>query len=280
MQAGGIIGRLVGAQLQLDHPQVSEAHALVSLRNRCLRLLALRRWFEVNGKRSADALLMAGQRVRLAPDVLLDVLEVVVDAPALALVWDGGLVELSQSVYTLDSGNPAALATGAAEPTEGAIWSTGTGYRARVDGGVLDLIPGTELRHRGQRFLVKELASLHAGSTTGDAAGLDPAIRIVLRHDTVHLFRSGRPPATLSGILARIVSEVGAMGAPAPWDVPAKQIWRRGSARIRRQNWDRNMRRLRAKLREANVRQDLVRADGRGNVELYLLPGDELVDEM
>ncbi len=39
---GGLIGRLPGAALRLDDPLVSEAHALVSLRGRKLKLLALR----------------------------------------------------------------------------------------------------------------------------------------------------------------------------------------------------------------------------------------------
>ena len=43
--------------------------------------------------------------------------------------------------------------------------------------------------------------------------------------------------------------------------------------------WDRALRRLRRGLDEASVREDLVRVDGHGNIELLLLSGDGVVDE-
>jgi hypothetical protein len=70
------------------------------------------------------------------------------------------------------------------------------------------------------------------------------------------------------------------MGRPAPWEAVAQEVW--GSDHDTywlRANWDRTLRRLRHHLRAAGVREDLVRADGRGNIELYLHRGDTVVDE-
>ena len=46
--SGDIIGRIWGAALRLDDPQISEAHALVSMRGTALKLLALRGRFVVD----------------------------------------------------------------------------------------------------------------------------------------------------------------------------------------------------------------------------------------
>ena len=61
----------------------------------------------------------------------------------------------------------------------------------------------------------------------------------------------------------------------------APQLWPAHSCdRIqRRRSWDSLIRRLRIKLREAGIREELVRNDGHGNVELFLLPADLIVDE-
>jgi hypothetical protein len=46
-----------------------------------------------------------------------------------------------------------------------------------------------------------------------------------------------------------------------------------------RRRWDVHLGRLRAKLREARIREDLVRPDGRGNLELVLAPRDVVEDQ-
>lgn len=51
---GDILGRLPTAAVRLNDPRISEAHALVSLRGRTLRLLALRGRFAVAGGVTSD----------------------------------------------------------------------------------------------------------------------------------------------------------------------------------------------------------------------------------
>jgi pSer/pThr/pTyr-binding forkhead associated (FHA) protein len=50
LYVGDIVGRTWSAAVRIDDPDVSEAHALVSLRGERLWLLALRRRFTVSGK--------------------------------------------------------------------------------------------------------------------------------------------------------------------------------------------------------------------------------------
>ncbi len=61
----------------------------------------------------------------------------------------------------------------------------------------------------------------------------------------------------------------------APWYVVAGEIWpRTRDLKVLRRNWDQCLNRLRKKLREGGIRDNLVNADGTGNIELFLLPGD------
>ncbi len=69
---GDLIGRLASADVVISDPRVSEAHALVSLRRRSLRLLGLRGALSVGG-REVDV-------VTLAPGVRVDLAEASLDA--------------------------------------------------------------------------------------------------------------------------------------------------------------------------------------------------------
>ncbi len=279
---GGIVGRLSSAALRLDDPRVSEAHALVSRRGSELKLLALRRWFEVDGERSAEVTLQEGQHIRLAPGVSLTVTDVQIASASLILrgLCDGPR-ELEAGVNVLvERDGGIALEPGYSEPCRGTIWSTSTGWAARIDDGpAIDLTLGLRLEVGSTSLRVVGRTARASASTVG-GFDLDPPLRIVLRHDTVHLFRTGNPPVVLNGVPARILSEVALIGVPVPWEVAAREVWTEDRPRhVLRTNWDRNNRSLRRKLKKATIRTDLVRADGRGNVELFLLPGDLVIDE-
>lgn len=279
--AGGIIGRMAGAALSLRDARVSEAHALVSLRGSELRLLALRRWFEVDGERSSEVALRPGQRIGLAPGCVLEVTDVCVADEVLAI---GGLgpepVPLEASVYSLVERGALALVAGFEESALGHVWSTGSGWALQLAGEpAVDLRPGLTFEAAGASLYVTT-APVPSSHTTIQGDHYDAPLQIVLRHDTVHLHREGRPSAVINGVPARILSEVALLRTPVPWEVAAAEVYRgETDRRVLRQNWDRNLRTLRARLREQGVRADLVRPDGKGNVELFLLPGDTVVDD-
>lgn len=277
--AGGMIGRSSAASLQIRDSRVSEAHAMVSLRGPELKLLALRRWFTVDGERASEAVLEPGQQIGLAPEVSLEVRDVHVADHCLALDGiAGGPLVLTGSVHSLAPGprglhaEPGYVADAAAR-----VFSVGDGWALECAGTVTDLAPGVPVAVGPAEL---QVVALDRSAMQTTMEGFAAPLRIVLRHDTVHLHRDGRPAVALAGIPARIVSEVALLAAPAPWEVAAAEVWHGAPPRhVLRQNWDRNLRTLRRHLRTAGIRADLVRPDGHGNVELFLLPGDQVVDE-
>lgn len=84
MEHGEIIGRLPSADLQLDDPHISEAHAMLSQRSQGLTLLALRGTLFLGGGASPqqEIVLKRGQRIRLTDDIVLSVEGVVRDSGA------------------------------------------------------------------------------------------------------------------------------------------------------------------------------------------------------
>lgn len=283
---GGIIGRSPGAALRLDDPLVSEAHALVSLRGRKLKLLTLRGYMEVDGKRLPEIVLEPGQRILLAQGVAVEVDTVELPGHVLALTGLGATPEeLSAAVYSIIVRPPPGLpelVVGFQASAAAHVYSTSEGWRIRlrdrapeaVEAGVTWEIDGVTV---GARALSLESAG---AKSTVFAGRIYAPVRIVARYETVHLELRGQPTLVITGVPARILSELCAMGAPVPWEVVASEVWRdERDSRALRQNWDRNLRSLRAKLRQAGFREDLVRPDGKGNVELFLQPDDTVVNE-
>ena len=96
----------------------------------------------------------------------------------------------------------------------------------------------------------------------------------------MHIERPGEAPAVIPGLGARIISELVEYASPTPWELVARSIYPDITDPVHlRTNWDRTLRRLRAMLRRKGVRDTLVRADGRGNIELVLRAEDAVVDE-
>lgn len=280
---GGLIGRLPAAAVRILDPRISEVHALVSLRGRQLVLLAQRGLVEADGDRRADVVLRPGLLITLVEGISLRVLDV--ELPDSVLVVEGAgptPVELSAPVYSLlDGERPRLLPTwvrGAALH----LWNDADGWWAQlagepeepVDAGMVLQVGPTMLRIRQE-----DLAT--AGSTATRATGrIDPPLRIVARFDTVHIEQSERAPAVISGIGARIISELVEYAAPVPWEIVARAVYPEIEQEHHlRQNWDRTLRRLRAMLRRKGVRDNLVRADGKGNIELVLRAEDLAEDQ-
>ena len=280
--AGGIIGRLSSAALRVDDPLVSEAHALVSLRGAHLKLLALRGWLEVDGNRSPDVVLRSGQRIALAQGLALEVDSVRLPSHVIAIVGLGPEpVELSSGVYSVVVRPPPGLSElkpGFQGNASAHVFSSTDGWRIRIrNQPPEDVLAGARWEIEGVEVSAVALPLGHAGAqdTLYHRGRIYPPTHITARYETVHIVPEGGPPVVLVGVPARIVSELCALAVPAAWEMVAAEIWKDEADRhLLRQNWDRNLRSLRARLRQHGLREDLVRPDGRGNVELFLLPGD------
>lgn len=281
--AGGVIGRLATASCRIEDPRVSEIHALVSLRGRRLKLLAMNAGVQVDGEPVREATLTAGQHIALVPGLDLDVVEVVLPERVLALALPGGEVaELFAPVHCLVGKADLELVAGFWPEAVARVWTNGQGWSIDVPGH-----PPEELRP-GRSYAFPQ-GTVEVVSVRMDAAGVAATrqsgwervpMEIVVRYTTVHIRPEGRPPFVVDGLAATLISELGVMGCPARWETVAASLWKgRADAEGLRPGWDQLRRRLRETLRESGIRDDLVRIDGRGNVELYLLPGDRLIDE-
>lgn len=279
---GDLIGRLRSAALVIDDPRVSEVHAMISLRNGELQLLALRGGLAVDRRRQSEVALVPGLRVRLAKDLHLEVLEVDLAPSALGIV--------------VDDRSPQMLLGGAAslllDPEPGIVrtyhrdaaawlWSDGPGWKIQVPGATAEALePGWTRTMGGHDVRAVDLPLRRAGvEATAVGGRLHPPLRIVANYDTVHMHRPGLEVLCLSGIQARIVSELVVLGGPASWETVATQIWRRSETIERlRHRWDVNLGRLRTRLEQHGVRRDLIRSDGAGRIELVLHPDDTVED--
>jgi hypothetical protein len=277
---GDLVGRLWSAAIRLDDPRLSEAHALVSLRGSALKLLALRGGLEVGGVAVTEVVLQPGVAVVLARDLVLEVLAVELPDRALALTGFGSRpVVLAASVYSVLPGPH--LVPRYVPEARAHLWSTGLGWTFQRAGTVAEpLVAGTDVDLGELVVGVVEVESAQAGLPETRLRGrLHPPLRIVARYDTVQFHREGVPVAIVSGAAARLISELAAMGGLAGWEVVAGELWPGEPDRVLlRQKWDRTLQTLRTKIREHGLRPDLVRADGKGHLELVLLPGDQLED--
>lgn len=274
---------MVSSACRLNDSRVSEAHALVSLRGRALRLLALRGEVLIDGAPEDEVELAQGQVLTLGA-TRLAVVEVTVPEDVLALrIDDGEPQELSAGVYALVTRPAVELVPREDDAALARVWSTAEGWCLQTpDGKRENIVAGRSWQLDGVR-VAAVLMSVEEAGRTATVGRLGPGLTLVARHTSTHLLRAGRGPVVVDGQPGRVLSELATMGASVDWTVVAHELWpdldpKRDRDLLRR-NWDRVMRRLRLKLREHGIREDLVRADGLGNLELVLQTGDRVRDE-
>lgn len=277
---GEFIGRLWSAALCLDDPRVSEAHAMVSLRLGELRLLALRGRFTVGRKRLADLRLTAGLEIQLTGDTTLTVTEVVLPRQLLTIEGDGLAAQVLPGSCGLVLEPEPALVSPVPEDAWMAFWNNGSGWRCRRRGEpTRALLAGDEwtVDERSFRAALMDTGGAGDGVTLMDV-GLELPLRIVAHYDTVHIHRGHGEPAVLSGIGARLLSELAMVGGPIDWRILARELWGDLEPVSLRRRLDVCAHRLRSRLRETGIRPDLVRATGTGHYELFLHERDRVED--
>ncbi|MCB9762004.1 MAG: hypothetical protein H6739_19430 [Alphaproteobacteria bacterium] len=275
---GDVIGRLWSAAMPVDDARVSEAHAMVSLRGEALKLLSLRGLFSTGRRPMRELTLAAGQQITLARGVVIEVVSVELPETVLALEGEGVPTQVLTRVCSLLGGEAPALVSGYHQGAEALIWNMGSEWRIRTptqDSALLE--PGGVWILGGRPYRAVEVSlTSAAGGDTVQRSAIQAPLRIVTRFDTVHFHREGQPAVAISGIPARIVSELAAVGAPISWAAVAAEVWKDMDRLTLRRRWDVNLSRLRSKLQKARLRGDLIRADGSGNFELLLYPSDRL----
>lgn len=285
---GAIIGRMPHSALRIDDPRISEAHALVSLRGAQLKLLALRGRISVDGKPKTDVTLIPGVRMTLAgfygltvehvslPD---EVLAIRLDAPPHHLIGAHGVV----AIFPFDD---VPLRAGYDPDAAAHVWTRGGESLLRPK--VTE--PDTPIDHRlapdssfvveGRTFRLERArrTALEARATS-DSGRFDTHLKLQLCFDAVRIHASDGRAVTIDGIAARLICELYEIAVPIAWQEVARLLWPTEAATPSvRQRWDQLLTRLRARLREAGVRSDLVRSTQRGLVELVLGPEDVVED--
>ncbi|MEM7156623.1 MAG: hypothetical protein AAF799_27495 [Myxococcota bacterium] len=277
---GDFIGRLERAALAIDDGRVSEAHAMVSLRERELRLIALRGMFALRGSPTRELALKRGQRIELATGLFVEVEEVALPTEVLGIEGPGLPRQMLPPVASILDGPRPQVAAGWLPDAAVHVWTTGRGWSLRDGQRTHRLDPGT--RHAfGEHtldFVAVPLAAA-SGSPTRRKGGVDEPLALVASFDSVHVRRAGGEQVVLMGQRARVISELVAMGGPVSWEVLAGEVWpgHPDVARLRGR-LDTCLTRLRRQLREGGIRTDLVRMDGSGRVELLLYAHDTVDD--
>lgn len=278
---GAIVGRLASSAVHLDDPAVSEAHALVSLRGGGFRMLALRGRLAVGGALVKDVLLTPGTDIQLTPRHALHVNAVYLPRAVLAIEGPGLARQALAATSAIVTQPRLQLWPQFREDAAAWIWSNGAEWNLRIGatGDVRPLRDGECFAVDGVALTTSlmSLAAAGGATTLGPALAVEPLV-IEARYDVVQIRRGESLTVTLSGKVARLVSELVMLGGTAPWDVLAREIWDDSDRTVLRKKFDVVMVRLRHKLRESRVRPDLVRSLGIGVVELVLHASDRVVD--
>jgi hypothetical protein len=277
---GDLVGRLWSAALHLDDGRISEAHAMVSLRGSVLCLLALRGRFTVDGTPRNQATLAAGQTIHVAPDLALQVARVRLPERVLALEGEGLPRRVLSGACSLRVRPAPSLTAGFDGAAPAQLWNTGTGWSLRLEGRTRALGPGDRFTLEGRSFQAVAVdPGVASAQPTRGAGAFTPPITLIAEFDRVRILREAEPAVTLSGVSARILSELVAFDGPVSWEVLAREIWTDGADTDRlRRRWDVGLARLRSRLREAGVRDDLVSSMGTGMVGLVRHANDVFED--
>ena len=128
---GEMIGRVWSAALQLDDGRVSEAHAMVSLREGELRLIPLRGALAVRGQPLPQVPLVPGLVVTLAPGVEVEVVDLALPAEVLGVEAEGMLRQMLPGVCSVVVDPTPRLVQGWREGAALHVWTTGDHWMMR-----------------------------------------------------------------------------------------------------------------------------------------------------
>ncbi len=277
---GDLVGRAAGAALQLDDGRVSEAHAMISLREGQLQLLPLRGALALGGEPVSHVVLRAGVVIDLALGVHVTVTEVHLPDEVLGIEGDTLPRQMLPSVASILDDGRLRIVTGWREDAAAHLWITGDEFHVRVGADTQSVTFGDTLTFGSRKLSFIAIPLGEAGPRTTRRLGdFGEPLHLVSRFDTVQIHRDGRAPVIFSGMQARCLSELVSIDGPVAWTVLTAELWpNEDDASVRRGRLDALLLRIRRRLRAVGLRTDLVRTDGAGTLEIVRYPNDRIED--
>lgn len=284
---GALIGRHGLCALRIDDPRISEVHAVLRQRGRRMHMAAIGGVLRVGGAPIRDLQLQPGLRVHLLPGVILEVLTVARPAEVLALqVGDLPPQELVDGCYSVLRSPLVDLVPGQLAGALVQVIDSGDSWRVLLPGGEAPVLrPGKtfQVRRVPIHALTLPTRSNRAWAAVPGQWRADPlALRFEAQSEVVHIERATRHDLALTGRSAELLRALHHAGGALSPAALAQALWPEAAARFvvapqtARRRLARAVEELRTVLRSHGVRDDLVRDDGVGNVELYLLAQDGL----
>ena len=276
---GEFIGRSDVATLCVDDPRISEAHAMVSLRDRHLKLMSLRGRFRVEGQVLHEVILAAGMVLELAPGVNL-VCESIHMPDALVGVKISGIPEVPLTgTMTLHAHGVPSLKRGFDPAGDAVFWSVGEQWRVRVDGAPTQVLAlGDVLECFGLEIEVVNVPLSDLSQPRTKSALRAPLV-FVCANSHVRIERASEVPLRVSGIPGKILSSVLCRGGQADWQEIVEDVWpgEQAAHDVMRRRFDAGLRRLRdALLHISQSDAPLLTLDGAGVLVFHLTKQDRV----
>lgn len=98
---GSIIGRLAKADLRIDDPRISEAHALISLRGNSLKMLALRGSLTIKERIRGETVLDKDMEIKLTDEHVLKVVSVHLPEYVLTVQYQDETISLTETEMSI-----------------------------------------------------------------------------------------------------------------------------------------------------------------------------------
>lgn len=280
LNPGEYIGRSEVAALCIDDPRVSEAHAMVSLRDGHLKLIALRGRFRHKSQVLSEIILKPDLVLELAPDIHVVCEHVNMPTSVLGLIIDQDIEVRLTNTITLYAGDLPTLKRGYDPYGDAIFWDTALSWRMRTnDDASVILSAGDHYTINGTDIKVVAIPLEHAQQTK-TRNSLRAPITFTCHDMHVEMDRTGEPTVKLSGIPGRIFLSLLKRQGTASYQEVVHDVWSEDYSTdlSLRRRFDTGMRRLRAQLRLALPDEEpLITLDGTGIIKLNRLPKDQIV---